>query len=259
MAKIVCFVNNKGGVGKTTSAFATGYAWARLDRRILFIDLDSQANLTSIMTNADVTTQEWDATLEDAFIEGPDSGLPIINVASNMDIVPSDLSLANFDRDTSRMIAREHLLSELLDTVKEIYDYILIDCPPALGLITYNALIASDYMVMVTCADAPSYMGMNMVAKMYAEVVRSNRLNPDLQIKGIIVNRFENNNLCNLYLDKFKSEVGPYLIFPVIRKSTKIAQSASFHRSIFDIDPQGRTTQDYLRAAHELIERIELD
>ena len=112
---------------------------------------------------------------------------------------------------------------------------------------------------MVTCADAPSYMGMNMVAKMYDEVVRSNRLNPDLQIKGIIVNRFENNNLCNLYLDKFKAEVGPYLIYPVIRKSAKIAQTASFHRCFFEIDPQGRAAQDYLREVHELIEGIELD
>ena len=259
MGKTICFVNNKGGVGKTTTVCVVGRAWARLGRKILFIDLDSQANLTSIMTNTDAATQEWKMTLEDAFIAGPVEELPIINIAENMDIVPSDLSLANFDRESSRMISREHLLADLLATVKDSYDYILIDCPPALGLITYNALIASDYMVMVTCADGLSYMGMNMVAKMYDEVVRSNRLNPDLQIKGIFVTRFENNNLCNLYLEKFKAEVGPYLIFPVIRKSTKIAQAASFHRSIFDIDPQGRATQDYLRAAHELIERIELE
>ena len=192
MGKTICFVNNKGGCGKTTTVCAVGQAWAELGKKILFVDLDSQSNLTCIITDTDPSTKEWEQTLEDAFVGGPDYGLPIEHVSENIDIIPSDLDLSNFERETARYTGREFLLADLLETVKENYDYILIDCPPALSLITYNALVASDYMVMVTNAEGLSYRGMKMVANLYNEVAGNKRLNPHLQIKGVIVTRFEN-------------------------------------------------------------------
>ena len=258
MGKTICFVNNKGGCGKTTTVCAVGQAWAELDKKILFVDLDSQSNLTCIITDTDPSTKEWDQTLEDAFVGGPDYGLPIEHVSENIDIIPSDLDLSNFERETARYTGREFLLADLLETVKDKYDYILIDCPPALGLITYNALVASDYMVMVTNAEGLSYRGMKMVANLYNEVSGNKRLNPNLQIKGVIITRFENNNLSNFYLEKIQKELGSMLILPVVRKSTKIAQLASFQQSIFKIDPQGRATQEYIKVAHELLQRVEI-
>ena len=176
MGKTICFVNNKGGCGKTTTVCAVGQAWAELGKKILFVDLDSQSNLTCIITDTDPSTKEWEQTLEDAFVGGPDYGLPIEHVSENIDIIPSDLDLSNFERETARYTGREFLLADLLETVKENYDYILIDCPPALSLITYNALVASDYMVMVTNAEGLSYRGMKMVANLYNEVAGNKRL-----------------------------------------------------------------------------------
>ena len=259
MGKTLCFVNNKGGCGKTTTCLAVGQAWAKLGKKILFIDLDSQSNLTSIITNTDPAVQEWELTIEDAFKGGAEFGLPIHKVTEQIDIVPADLDLSNFDRDTARQSVREFLLADLLDTVKANYDYILIDCPPALGVITYNALVASDYVVMVSNAEGLSYRGMKMVANLVNEVMSNKRLNPKLRVAGVFVTRFETNNLSNMYLQKIEADLGPTLIKPVIRKSTKIAQSASFQQNIYEFDPQGRATQDYLSAANELLQRIELE
>lgn len=256
MGKTISFVNNKGGCGKTTTVCAVGQAWAAAGKKILFVDLDSQSNLTSIITNTDPTTKEWDKTLEDAFIGGPEYGLPIEKVTDMMDIVPSDLDLSNFDRDTARHPARECLLADLLDTVKDNYDYILVDCPPALGLITYNALVASDYIVMISNADGLSYRGLKMVAQLYMEVINNKRLNPDLKILGAVITRYEKNSVSELYLKKIKDDLKEILVEPVVRKSTKLVQAASFQQNIYEYDPQGKATRDYIQISEELLARI---
>lgn len=254
-AKVICFVNNKGGCGKTTTVHAVGQAWARMGKKILFVDLDSQANLTSIVTGTDPQDKEWETTLEDAFVGGPEF-LSIEHVSEYVDIIPSDLDLSNFDKDTARATGREYLLSDLLSAVKDKYDYILIDCPPALGLITYNALIASDFLVLISNADGLSYRGMKMIVNLYNEVIANKRLNPDLKIIGAVITRFEKNNLSDLYLGKIMNELGPLVLQPVIRKSTKIAQAASFQRDIYVYDPEGKATKDYAELSRELLLRI---
>lgn len=256
MGKTISFVNNKGGCGKTTTVCAIGQAWANMGKKILLIDLDSQSNLTSIITDTDPATQEWETTLEDAFIGGPEYGLPIIKVSDMIDIVPSDLDLSNFDKDTSRFTGREYLLADLIETVKADYDYILLDCPPALGLITYNALVASDYLVLISNADGLSYRGMKIIASLYNEVIGNKRLNPDLKIIGAIITRYEKNNLSDLYLDKIKADLGNLVILPAVRKSTKISQATSFQRNIYEFDPSGKATKDYLEVSKELLQRI---
>lgn len=256
MGKTLCFCNNKGGCAKTTTVCAIGQAWARMGKKILFIDLDSQSNLTSIVTDTDPAVQEWETTLEDAFVGGPEFGLPVYHVNEYIDIVPSDLDLSNFDKDTARFTGREYLLADLLETVKENYDYILLDCPPALGLITYNALVASDYLVLISNADGLSYRGMKMVANLYQEVVGNKRLNPNLEIIGAIITRYEKNNLSDLYVNKIRQDIGPLMIEPPVRKSTKISQAASFQRSIYEYDPEGKATKDYLDISRELMMRV---
>ena len=256
MGKTISFVNNKGGCGKTTTVCAVGQAWANMGKKILLIDLDSQSNLTSIITDTDPANQEWETTLEDAFIGGPEFGLPIIKVTEQIDIVPSDLDLSNFDKDTSRYTGREYLLADLIETVKSDYDFILLDCPPALGLITYNALVASDYLCLISNADGLSYRGMKMIASLYNEVIANKRLNPNLQLIGAIITRYEKNNLSELYLGKIKNDLGQLLILPPIRKSTKITQATSFQRNIYEFDPTGKATKDYLEVSKELLQRI---
>ena len=252
MGQTVCFANNKGGVGKTTTCVALGQAWARMGKKVLFVDLDSQANLTSIVSPLDPSQRE--VSIRDAF-QNPDL-FSIENVGENMDLVASDLSLSNFDRDTAAIAGREYLLLDLLKDVKANYDFILIDCPPALGLITYNAMIAADHLVMVTTADQLSYSGLVMVANLFADVKSNERLNKGLKLTGVIVTRFEKNKVSELYLNKIKQDLGQAVIEPVIRKATKMQQAVSLKESIYDLDPSGKATSDYVEVAQQLALRI---
>lgn len=252
MGQTVCFANNKGGVGKTTTAKCIAEAWARMGKKVLCVDLDSQANLTTMLSNIEPTEREL--SIRDAFIN-PEF-FSIEHVAENIDLVPSDLSLSNFDRDTASIAGREYLLLDLLKNVKENYDFIVIDCPPALGLITYNAMIAADHLVMVTTADSLSYSGLVMVANLFADVKGNARLNTNLKLTGVIVTRYEKNRLSELYLNKIKDELGQAFINPVIRKSTKIQQATSMKECIYDYDPTGKPTSDYIEVAQNLALRI---
>ena len=252
MGQTVCFANNKGGVGKTTTAKCIAEAWARMGKKVLCVDLDSQANLTTMLSP--IEPGEREVSIRDAFIN-PDL-FTIEHVAENIDLVPSDLSLSNFDRDTASIAGREYLLLDLLKNVKDNYDFIVIDCPPALGLITYNAMIAADHLVMVTTADALSYSGLVMVANLFADVKSNERLNKGLKLTGVVVTRYEKNKLSELYLNKIKEGLGQAFISPVIRKATKMQQAASIKQSIYDLDPSGKATADYIDVAQNLALRI---
>ena len=252
MGQTICFANNKGGVGKTTTCVAIGQAWARMGKKILFVDLDSQANLTSIISPLDPSQREL--SIRDAF-QNPDL-FSIEHIGENMDLVASDLSLSNFDRDTAAFAGREYLLLDLLKDVKANYDFILIDCPPALGLITYNAMIAADHLVMVTTADQLSYSGLVMVANLFADVKGNERLNKALKLTGVFVTRYEKNKVSELYLNKIKQDLGQAVIEPVIRKATKMQQAVALKESIYDLDPSGKATSDYVEVAQQLALRI---
>ena len=254
MGYTVCFANNKGGVGKTTTCLAIGEAWARMGKKVLFVDLDSQANLTSMVSP--LRPEEHKLTIRDAFIDK--NNFSIEHVSENIDLVPSELSLSNFDRDTAAVTGREYLLLDLLKPVKNNYDFIVIDCPPALGLITYNALIASDHLVMVATPDGLAYSGMVMVANLFADVRSSSRLNQNLSLTGVIITKYERNKLSDMYMyvQKIKDELGAAFIEPVISKATRIAQAGSFNQSIYDYDADGKATKQYIEVAQKLALRI---
>ena len=154
MGKVISFMNNKGGVAKTMSAFNIGILWANIGKKILFIDLDSQANLTNMVASDDprYESRKWDNTIEDAFVIGPRlNPLPILpSRYNNVDFVPADLKLSSFDVETSNITLKVYLLKDLIAPIKDNYDYIIIDCPPALGGIIMNAMVASDGIVPVS-------------------------------------------------------------------------------------------------------------
>ena len=252
MGYTVCFANNKGGVGKTTTCLAIGEAWARMGKKVLFVDLDSQANLTSMISP--LRPEEHKLTIRDAFIDK--NNFSIEHVSENIDLVPSELSLSNFDRDTAAVTGREYLLLDLLKPVKNNYDFIVIDCPPALGLITYNALIASDHLVMVATPDGLAYSGMVMVANLFSDVRSSSRLNQNLSLTGVIITKYERNKLSDMYVQKIKDELGAAFIEPVINKATRIAQAGSFNQSIYDYDADGKATKQYIEVAQKLALRM---
>ena len=182
--------------------------------------------------------------------------LPVETVSENISLVPSGLTLATFESKTATDSMRIYVLKDLLDPIKDQYDYVLIDCPPALGLITYNALIASDHLVMVATPDGLAYSGMVMVANLYADVRSSARLNQNIQLSGVIITKYERNKLSDMYVQKVRNELGAAFIEPVINKATRIAQAGSFNQSIYEYDPDGKATKQYIEVAQKLALRI---
>lgn len=137
-AKVITIANHKGGVGKTTSTASIGAGLAILGKHVLLIDLDAQQNLSFTQTkNEDPETSVYDSLVKDM-------PLPIVNVRENLDLVPASLELARAEIDMATKIAREGILKSLLEEHLDKYDYVLIDCPPSLGIVTTNALVASD-------------------------------------------------------------------------------------------------------------------
>ena len=170
--------------------------------------------------------------------------------------MPSGLSLSNFESITARYNSREFLLADLLDPVKDNYDFILIDCPPALGLITYNALVAANHLIMVATADRYSYDGMMMIAQIYNDVRESVRLNPRLSLDGVIITKYRRNKISDMWLEKIRSEVADTLVDPVVREATKIQQATTFKKNFYDYDPEGTATKDYRQVSEEVLRRV---
>ena len=252
MAIVISFANNKGGVGKTTTTLVMAQAFARMEKKTLLVDLDSQANLTLFLGEIEPTAREL--TISDAF-KSPDI-IPIEKIEKNIDLIPADLSLANFDAETAAKPERLYLLDDLIQKVRADYDFILMDCPPALGNITYNAFIASDFLVMVTTPDELSHQGLKMIYKVFQHVVSNPRLNPKLRLAGTIITKYEKNKNSELFLKLIREDTNIRIIEPVINKATRISQATSSRQSIFDFDPNGKATLQYVDVAKTLALRV---
>lgn len=257
MGKVISFMNNKGGVGKTTSTHSIGLAFAKMGKRILFVDLDSQANLTSMLTDTDPLKTEWDTTIEESFLQYPDVPLPIRHTENPMiDFVPSDLDLANFEKDVARKSLREYLLADLLQPVVGEYDFIFIDCPPAIQMITYNAMLASDYLIFVTTLDGKSFKGIQMITTVYNDIMQNRRFASNVKILGILATKFERDKVSRAYWELLNKQYGALVIEPYIRKSTMVNRATSSNQSIYVVDPAGKATDDYIRAAEDILMRV---
>ena len=257
---VVSFMNNKGGVAKTMSAFNIGVAWARNGYKVLFIDLDSQATLTSIISDDDERYMDgWDVEIEDSFQMGPEAcPLPIFpSKYENIDFVPTTLQLQNFDVHTANSPAKAFLLTDLIAPIKDQYDYIIIDCPPALGSLIINAMIASDGILLVTGANGPSFEGTKMITKVYNNIVSNDRLNPNLKLFGVLITNFENDSINKQMEELIRNTYKGYVMKQMIRKSTKLNQAVTLRISIFEHDPYGRGAADYNEAAKELITNMD--
>ena len=156
MGKVIAIANHKGGVGKTTSVAAIGAILSEMGKRVLLIDLDAQANLTSSLLR-----EEQESTIYRA-LRG-DEALPVVKAKENLYLVPSSLELAGIELEHSGRMSREFIIKELIEPVLPEYDYILLDCPPSLGLITINALTASQYLYIPLTAEALPSKGLTML------------------------------------------------------------------------------------------------
>ncbi len=247
MAKVISFANHKGGVGKTASVSAVGSILAAQGKKVLLVDLDTQANLTRCHIDGFPKRIIYHALKEK-------NNLPIMNVGNNLDIVPSGLEMAGIELEISGAMQRESILKKLLFPVLDKYDYIILDCPPSLGLITINALVASDFLFVPMLPDTMSYYGLGMIDNICVLV---QELNPAIKIHGIFFTKYDTRvGLTSAIEEMVRETYGPRVLQTKIRINTKIGEAPMFHKNILEYEPDGKSVGEYKNLIEEILQIV---
>ena len=252
MGKIVAIVNQKGGVAKTTTAINLAAAVSQLDKKVLLVDLDPQGNATSGL-GVDRTRLEhciYDLLINDAPVEA------IINHTEyeNLDLIPATIQLAGAEVELVTAISRENKLRRQLRPQKPFYDYIFIDCPPSLGLLTINALSAADGILVPLQCEYYALEGLSQLLSTY-ELVRNN-LNPDLGVEGVLLTMYDaRTNLSAQVAEEARNYFGEKVYKTVISRSVRLSEAPSHGMPGVFYDRKSRGAVEYLALAEEFIER----
>ncbi len=247
--KVISFGNHKGGVAKTTTTASVGSILASKGYKVLVIDLDAQANLTVSLLKEEPENSIYYA------LTGKTSELPVVPVTDNLSIVPASLQLAMAEMELTAAISRERILVELLEKVKPEYDFILIDCPPSLGLLTLNAFTASNEIIIPLVAEVLPFKGLTMINNFISQV--QHRLNRDAHISGILLTRWEATKLTREIESRLRNQLGDLVFSVKIRKNITIAEAPLESKNIVDFDPKCNGAQDYRTFTEELLNRLE--
>jgi len=245
--KIISIANHKGGVGKTTTAANIGAILSSYKKNVLLIDLDAQANLTTSLYKGEVET-----TIYDAMVGNYE--LPIVPINESLFLVPASLQLAMADLELASAMARERILYDLLSKEQDKYDYIIIDCPPSLGLLTLNAFTASTDIVIPLVAEVLPFKGLAMINNFIKMVQK--KLNPDVHITGILITRWESTNLGKGVEKQLRDTLGEQVFKTKIRKNISLAEAPYKKQDIVTYAPKSNGAQDYIRFSTELSERL---
>ena len=253
MGKAIAIFNQKGGVGKTTTNINLGACLARLGKRILLVDVDPQGNTTS---GIGLVKRELEETVYDAMImDHYDVRDAIVRTdVPNLDILPASIDLAGAEIELVNLRNRENRLRSALQKVREQYDYIFIDCPPSLGLLTINALTAADGVLIPIQCEYYALEGVSQLMSTIELVRRS--MNPNLQVTGVLLSMFDGRtNLALQVVQEVKKYLGRKVFSTVIPKNVRLAEAPSYGLSILDYDPSSKGARAYLALAEEFIRR----
>lgn len=253
MARIVAVSNQKGGVGKTTTAVNLAAALAVHGQRVLVIDLDPQGNASSGLgyPRTDVTMGVYDVLLE---FRSLDSVL-MPTALDNLQVVPATRDLVGAELELVDEQGRERKLRKALNPVREEYDWILIDCPPSLGLLTINALCAADSVLIPLQAEYYAMEGLGELLRTIG-AVKKGGLNPDLEREGIVLTMADTrNNLCREVEAQARELFGTEVFETVIPRNVRLGEAPSFGKSIVEYDPRSTGAQAYIALARELLQR----
>jgi len=244
----IAVINQKGGVGKTTSVMNIGYGLTQAGKKVLLVDLDPQAHLTY---STGIAAHELEKTIYEV-LKGENKMKDIIIKKDIIDIAPSNLSLSGADVELSGVPGREFLLKEALEGLD--YDFILFDCPPSLGILTVNALVAASEVFIPLQTEYLALQGISTLLKTI-DIVKK-RLNSSLEITGVIATRFSRNKRLNReVIEVIKQHFNDKLFNTYIRENISLAEAPSFGKSIFEYKPKSYGAIDYSNLCKEILTR----
>lgn len=244
---IISFANHKGGVGKTTTTSSVGSILASKGNKVLVIDLDAQANLTTSLMSEEPEESIY-------YSLRSDKALPVINIRENLDLVPSSLQLALVELEIGGQMSREYILKNLIDPIKDRYDYILIDCPPSLGLLTLNALVASTDVVIPLRPEVLPFKGLSMITQ-FIDNIRV-KLHSSIRIAGILITFWRDRVLCKQIETGLRCNDSIFTFQTKIRDNISVAEAPLNHIPVQDYLPKCNGSVDYLAFVEELTEKL---
>ena len=262
--KTFVIANQKGGVGKTTTVMNLGAALANKKKKVLVIDLDPQSNLSSgLGFTQQFDKQSWNSTDEapykniyDVLVGGDSiSSVFVTTSTPNLFLVPSHLSLAGAEIEMVNMISRETLLKNKLEEITEKYDYILIDCPPSLGLLTINALTAAERLIIPIQCEYFALEGLGQLIET-TKLIKS--VNPSLKIGGVVLTMYDSRTKLSESVVKDVKEFFKDVAFEsVVPRNVRLSESPSHGKTIFQYDDKSTGAMAYSKLANEFIKRFE--
>lgn len=244
-AKIITFANNKGGVGKTTTVVSVGSILSRQGYNVLVVDLDGSANLTRCLCKETPERFIYDSLISD-------SPLPVVPVMEHLDLVPSSQKSYGIELALSQEVSRESILKEKLDAVKDQYDYILLDCPPHLGLMMLSAFTASQHIIIVLEPEPLPIDGLVIIRKCIEMVQR--RLNSSVQLTGVLITLFQPIRLHRTCEDTLRKALGDLVFQTKIRKNCNLGEMPLERKDIISYAPSSNGAKDYTAFTEELLQ-----
>ena len=256
MGKIIAIANQKGGVGKTTTTINLAASLGVLEKKVLLIDADPQANASSglgidveSVENGTYRLLEHSITVKEAIVA---------TKSPNVDIIPSHIDLVAIEIELVDKEEREYMLKKAIESLKESYDYILIDCAPSLGLLTLNALTASDSVIIpIQC----EYFALEGLGKLLNTIKSIQKIhNPSLDIEGLLLTMYDSRlRLSNQVVEEVKKHFDKMVFKTIIQRNVRLGEAPSYGESIISYDAGSKGANNYLSLAQELIEKNEFD
>ena len=250
--KVISLVNQKGGVGKTTTAVSLASYIGKKKKKVLVVDLDPQANATS---GLGIEKSELETTTYDLLInECPVRDVIFESSAQNVDIIPTNINLAGAEVELVNAISRENILRGAIEEIKDEYDYIIIDCPPSLGLLTINSLTASDGIIIPIQGEYYALEGLSQLVETINIVKK--KLNPDIEIVGVVLTMFDmRTQLSKQVREEVEDYFGKKVFKTIIPRNVRLAEAPSHGLAISDYDKASKGAKAYEALAAEVLKR----